>query len=741
MQSLDVGNLKMLLKYYKNFESNEIEFYSIINNRQSNDDTNYLHFLAENLNQENFDQISEMIKLLIERGCNINLLNKAQESPLNVLKEKLKTHDLDPEIVHEFKTFQNNHIYEDGYANESFTNDNNYKNVEFKSERVNINAIILMIRSNDKERFLRLFEQFTQVKNAYTFDAHAFMMEQAILNQSLDIVRILLDSPIERNEFSYRSLFKLPPVFLACRVEFSEVLSLLLSDDEVQIFKKSGETILHEICASKSMSSELKTCFDLAINDERCTVDLINSVDLNGLSAILYSCKNRYDHFTLQLLRNGCYIGHKHVLDHMSYNMLKQYLDGCIQTKGNPNERQTEINISLKFLKAPEFWKSFSLESKPLYDIGQSENLEKLLLHPVLSTFSLVKWYRLNFMIYFNLLFWFGIMAFLTSFILMFFEPSSAKNLKEHSHFCRFAQLIVCILLVFELIQLIYSRGKYFSKLTNWLDLLLIFQLWVFFFDFYNMDPMYFIYYKVFLIMIMAAQCIQFLSKISVLSLSLHYAIFKKVCLTFLKSFAFYSILIVAFASSFFTLMSQKKNEENAFSGVMATTITTLRMMLAEFDAGKIKIGEDTFVDSILLLFIFFISIVLFNLLNALAVSDTQSLMLEAKLLDVKKRVSVIFSYEIVLKIFRIYFFDVFSSMIPNANVILLPNQIMEVKTRPSFENLHGCVVPINKTKNYNTLYQLKTVWRHKLSSQFKMALKLEKRDMNDIIEYNERSK
>lgn len=73
-------------------------------------------------------------------------------------------------------------------------------------------------------------------------------------------------------------------------------------------------------------------------------------------------------------------------------------------------------------------------------------------------------------------------------------------------------------------------------------------------------------------------------------------------------------------------------------------------MMLADFDTFKLD-EKDYFQGFIFLLFVVLITIVLFNLLNALAISDTIKILQEAELVDTKKRISILNTYE---KLFRI---------------------------------------------------------------------------------------
>jgi hypothetical protein len=186
----------------------------------------------------------------------------------------------------------------------------------------------------------------------------------------------------------------------------------------------------------------------------------------------------------------------------------------------------------------------------------------------------------------------------------------------------------------------------------------------------------------------MAAQTIQIIARISFLSMSLHMAIFKKVCKTFLKTIALYLILILAFAMSFYTLNDKsggailRSEEDEIFSDPFMSVITTVRMMLSDFENIKID-SNDHFQGAMFLLFVVIITVILFNLLNALAISDTHDIIRDAELVDAKKRISILKSYEKIFESINLDFADIF----PELNqIVITPNQdnIVRIKQKPS---------------------------------------------------------
>lgn len=271
----------------------------------------------------------------------------------------------------------------------------------------------------------------------------------------------------------------------------------------------------------------------------------------------------------------------------------------------------------------------------------------------------------------------------------------------------RICLLGVLLMTIYEIVQCYSSWRKYFFKLSNWLDIALIFLSYVVLIGSFKVEPEDFKRVRAIMILVMAAQSIQLVAKVSILSMSLHMAIFKRVCATFLKTISLYLIMILAFAMSFYTMNDVEENanlmqppdggdDDNAksFSDPFMSVITTVRMMLSDFDTIKLK-EKDRFQGAMFLLFVILITVVLYNLLNALAISDTNNIIKDAELVDTKKRISILYSYE---KLF-FYLSPSFINILPRMSTIMLtPNSDDTIKVKRSFGSKRDVSVLIHKT-------------------------------------------
>uniref|UniRef100_A0A7G3ACI7 Putative conserved plasma membrane protein n=2 Tax=Lutzomyia longipalpis TaxID=7200 RepID=A0A7G3ACI7_LUTLO len=127
----------------------------------------------------------------------------------------------------------------------------------------------------------------------------------------------------------------------------------------------------------------------------------------------------------------------------------------------------------------------------------------------------------------------------------------------------------------------------------------------------------------------------------------------RTVSITFMRSLMLYSILLIAFALCFYTLLGGTDNPNaqvedgfNKFIDPGTAIIKTIVMMTGEFEAANIEFKSNTLSYVFFLLFVFFMSVVLFNLLNGLAVSDTQAIKAEAELTGFITRAQVLERYE-----------------------------------------------------------------------------------------------
>uniref|UniRef100_A0A1B6CGD6 Ion transport domain-containing protein n=1 Tax=Clastoptera arizonana TaxID=38151 RepID=A0A1B6CGD6_9HEMI len=492
---------------------------------------------------------------------------------------------------------------------------------------------------------------------------------------------------------------KVMPIMLACRQGFYDIVRLLIYNVNTTYQSSDGETVLHS-CIKGSLEPSIGLGINTRNRDHYKCLELlletvpknklnINSGDIKGNTALHYAANQGDRNIILLLLRQGAYVGVRNVfgepaLADIHPKIMEMYLDECLTTNDKlPREDNYEIIFKYKFLSPPNNppvtvnsshvnlqleadngSEMVVSETDPLLYMCQSSELRSLLKHPVLTSFLHLKWHRIRRFFYLNLTFYIIFWALLTVHILgIYGAPNYSESDTNSSRTAREIQreevnyesslpqilkiLVTIFLMVFiirELFQLTISPVKYILSPENWLEICII---------------------GVTITILFCNSCVKLRHQISAIAILLSWAdlvlligrhpslstnieMLKTVSWNFLKFLAWYSILIIAFALSFYTLFRDTKNEDdNFFLNPAMSIFKTVVMLTGEFDASSIPFVEQPGVSHILfVLFVFLIAIVLFNLLNGLAVSDTQAIKSDAELVGYVSRVKLVFYFE-----------------------------------------------------------------------------------------------
>lgn len=493
------------------------------------------------------------------------------------------------------------------------------------------------------------------------------------------------------------------PVFIAAFRGFADIVQLFLASKITGIrYQTTGGTALHEVIKgsdenhnSLDVNTELcdhRRAFDaLLAKSEASPFELdINHADDKGNTCLHYAAKMGGRDYTLALLDAGAYVGKRNVLGDppladISPKILESHLDKCIKNNGkSPKDVNYEIIFAYNFLCPPNVYKQKDADScqgrlegqedyvpenvpetDPLLYISQVPELRPLLKHPVLTSFLHLKWFAIKQYYKVNLAFYIGFWALLTVYTLLTFKIGvqnsnlslTQQNVTEFSTnkipFSSDAAVYLWVIVlgflialtVRELFQLISSPVAYVTSLENWLEVALVVLTSV--------------------LLLCEMSCMSIRNQVSAIvillswgelillvgrhpALATHLEMFKRVTKNFLEFLVWYSILIVAFALSFYMLFRNDADNDNKFNDPGSATFKTIVMLTGEFDTfGSLPFSLHPIIShTLFLLFIFLIAIVLVNLLNGLAVSDTQAIRADAEIVAHVSRVNLIHYFE-----------------------------------------------------------------------------------------------
>ena len=133
---------------------------------------------------------------------------------------------------------------------------------------------------------------------------------------------------------------------------------------------------------------------------------------------------------------------------------------------------------------------------------------------------------------------------------------------------------------------------------------------------------------------------------------------FTTVSKTFLRLLLWYSVLLIGFGLSFFLIFGNSDDNstpkdgdsKDAFANIPASLLKVSAMMTGELEFGDLPFDQNPFTSRLIFIaFLFLITIVLLNLLNGMAVSDTQAIQSKAETIGYVSRVELISYMESML--------------------------------------------------------------------------------------------
>ncbi|XP_037713412.1 transient receptor potential cation channel protein painless [Drosophila subpulchrella] len=640
-----------------------------------------LNSLAKNLTEENAPAVLSCMKLLLGNGASPNTVDQSEFTPLHHVLRKSKVKVEKQEFVQLFLAQPELDIdsYRKGEVRRLLQAQ--YPELTLPEERqtgpeIDIQTLQRTLRDGDEELFEQQLAEYLQSHkdahkdnqlNTHQEEFFSLLQEsikkgrqrafEAILKTGIDIN----SRPGSPNEAS--------PVETAVIYGNWQALERLLTEPSLRLSKDSKllNAVISRLEQQPYDGFNHQRCFDLLVDSDR--VD-INEADSGRLVPLSYAVLNRNTKAMKKLLNNGAYIGSKSAfgtlpIQDMPPEVLEEQFDSCITTNGEkPGERNFEIIIDYKNLMRQERDSGAGKPSAPsnqLHDemapiafIADSKEFRHLLQHPLISSFLFLKWHRLSVIFYCNFLLYSLFTASIIAHTLLKYHESDLRALTVV--FGILSWLGIGYLIIRECTQWIMSPVRYFWSITNIMEVALIILSICTCME-SNFDKETKRVLAVLTILLVAMEFCLLVGSLPVLSISTHMLMLREVSGTFVKSFGLYSIFVLTFSLCFYILFGKAKvsaegaeddGDFNTFSKPIEALIKTIVMLTGEFDAGDIKFTS-VYTYLIFLLFVIFMTIVLFNLLNGLAVSDTQAIKAQAELNGAICRTNVLSRYEQVL--------------------------------------------------------------------------------------------
>jgi len=440
-------------------------------------------------------------------------------------------------------------------------------------------------------------------------------------------------------------------------------------------------------------SRDYSACLEVILAQPR-TAALVNCQDVLGNTALHYATQFWGQDTVARLLALGANIGLKNKSGEAPIagilpTTMEAFLNtSCLKSEGNPTNQDFKITFDYSFLAPPRgkeleeiVGKDEKSESHPaapetdvLWYMARSRDHRHLLKHPVITSFLALKWSRINYHYNANIICFALFVAILTAYIFTNYggfslnvtppgcslDANSTSELVSPLSYGNYPVLwaitagLLGILIVRETLQFSVSPSQYISSVENIFEVVLIALVGVVLF---NGEPGCDLSGKrqvsSVIVLISWIELVTMVGRHPRLSsYNIYSTMFYRVLKTFSTFLVWYSLFLFAFGLGFYILLHEDNGgtdrEYAFFDHLGLCLVKTFSMFIGELEFSDIPFNSP-FSYIFFLTFVFLIVVVLMNLLNGLAVSDTGLIRNEAEIHAHVSRVEVIAQLEATL--------------------------------------------------------------------------------------------
>ncbi|XP_050098760.1 transient receptor potential cation channel protein painless-like [Anopheles aquasalis] len=697
-----------------------------------------LLMLFEMLTAENWENVFECIKVLLEQGADINTSDPDEKSPIAIL---VSGNDSWRKPILEY-CFA--HHYVDVDIKMSATNNelirdviqNHFPDVAIpvekkESKNISLEYLSVALLSLSEIEFLELYRKF-RTTQVIPDDGLEELLYSAVASKKLKAINVLLEPSLVSGSLSdavktlswvlHRSCETGNALVLEWCLNYTSkaVTGTLFPDDLIDriediLSPADKMTLLSLLIEQMDPALDASVCpffkcLKLLLNDGR--IDIDRKRGFFEATALHYAAKHKIVHVQELLLTKGATLGVMDLLEEMPISemdpiVLENHLDSCVIPQyWCLGDKSYQIKMDLSNFVKPskeipgQATSQMFIEMLPILRLSQSLDKKHLLLHPMILIILLQKWSKLKYFFYANLLLCAVFTALFMLYVTLFYGRDDSSNVWYSATYISLIVLIICMALR-ELLQCCLNAKEYIRSWENYLEIALIAgAAYVLYLDYIN-DGQTAV--PALIAILPALNLTLLVGSLPILSLSTHMVMLKTVSKNFFECFLLYAIILVTFAASFYTLFRETNSKGNVTQGIeqqetVGENITEILKSLKEsIDILNMKIQNktgdevtkttlnddeeqsfDTFENFplsivktivmltgelnvsdmpltgvipyiILVIFVFFVPIVLANLINGLAISDIAAIKAESEIIGLVQRVTVIHKLETAL--------------------------------------------------------------------------------------------
>lgn len=614
-----------------------------------------LNLLAANIKNDNYQNVFDCIKILVNRQANVNIPNQRSVTPILAIVNNRNISDSQKQPIIQY-ILENASVDLDTQRNGEARTKLMAKfpslqlpEPDLTEKEWNFERLRMVLIDELEQDFIDGFE-----KSDKQFDM-GILLTVAAQRGLIRAVEKLLRSGADvnnDNESKPSSEINEFPLGVACVYGNWKVVKQLLNCPKIDMRRFPLLTGVLKNMSEESMDAskcDYNKCFDLLLNHK--AVD-IHQKDICGNTALHTAVKYNNKSAILALLQRGAYMGTQNRFNDFSIadidpKILELHFDKCITTN---NRRSGDDNYEIQFdfsnlvptacrtdpihQKTGKSRTKHCDEMAPIEFMAKSSELRHLVKHPLIASFLFLKWHRLSMVFYTNFVCYSIYCMAIIAYLLFCYGQETSRGLAAFLY--TVSAIGTLYVFVRELSQFIMSPKVYLRNKENYLEIaLIVMSIVVLVQQDYEESTRRTV--AAFTILLAVCEFFLLTGSLPFLSFSTHLVMLKTVSKSFLRGLLLYSIILIAFALCFYTLLGEDEivkptnatteeddDEFNKFAHPGVSIIKTVVMLTGEFDASSINFKHNISSYFIFVIFVFLISTVLFNLLNGLAVSDTQ---------------------------------------------------------------------------------------------------------------------
>uniref|UniRef100_A0A182HZL7 Uncharacterized protein n=1 Tax=Anopheles arabiensis TaxID=7173 RepID=A0A182HZL7_ANOAR len=624
----------------------------------------------------NWKHVFECAKLLLKYDANINATDKYSVSPIALLVTALYDGWRKEILEYCLQNYSVNVDYRGQQARKAIVK--NFPGTDipiYDMEKVTVDVLRNKLNVETEDEFLAAYEKYCQQNNGHvpTEEERAELLSVAVYRAKLTAAQKLVEGQIVEGKFTGNPKLLSGLLAKCCNRGNEQMLEWLLQiipDDEVALVNKDPLLSLLvkkiDVYKDKKESSYIRS-MRILLNDPRLDID---KIDVKKCTAMHYAVKYKNDYAQELLLDEGAYIWGENIfgdlpISEMDSSLLEKHLDSCVTNNDRkPGDEDYEVRISFANFIPPAHNPNSEDEMRPIVHIAQSPNSKHLLWHPVISSILLLKWMKVIHLLYLNLVICTVCFVSFATYIVFCYarEDTILKQLLYG------LSVLGCVyLIVREASQIRLSPATYLLSMENLMELLLI-GGYVAVLAHESADETWSMVLVGVLLLLGVELTLQF-GMLPINSIATNMVMLKTVTKNFLTSLSLYSIILASFTLSFYTVckmkdIAQLRESNRPVQAAVHNQDIEDEHLFHNFGEIQLALMKTTVMFTV---FVFFVTIVINNLINGLAVSDTtvrnglqsgtelisnifayqlQTIRAESELVGITEMVSIIRRYE-----------------------------------------------------------------------------------------------